>query len=85
MVSNFVIIDNVKKYSDFWCSLRSANQDNFQSDINIMIKMQEACEKKLYAIQQEKDRLYKLMQLLSNEEITSNEWFSKFRLYARDD
>jgi len=67
-MSEFVISEEKKKYQDFWLNMRNATQENFQTDLAILLKEQEVLENKLNKIQTEKDRIFKLIQILSNEE-----------------
>ena len=67
-MSEFVILEGKKKYQDFWLNMRNATQENFQTDLAILLKEQEVLENKLNKIQTEKDRIFKLIQILSNEE-----------------
>lgn len=71
-MSEFVILDKKKKYQDFWLNMRNATQENFQTDLAILLKNQEELENKLTLIQKEKDRIFKLIQILSNEEIKND-------------
>jgi hypothetical protein len=69
MITEFVILDEKRKYQDFWLNMRNATQENFHTDLDILLKEQEMLEIKLNKIQREKDRIFKLIQLLSDEDI----------------
>lgn len=66
-MSEFVVLENKKKYQDFWLNMRNATQENFQTDLAILLKKQEELELNLEKIQKEKDRIFNLIQLLSKE------------------
>jgi len=66
-MSEFVILEGKKKYQDFWMNMRNATQENFQTDLAILLKEQENLDKRLERVQAEKDRLFKLVQRLSSE------------------
>jgi ABC-type phosphate transport system auxiliary subunit len=66
-MTEFVILEEKKKYQDFWLNMRNATQENFQTDLSILLKEQETLENKLEKIQQEKDRIFKLIQILNTE------------------
>jgi hypothetical protein len=66
-MTEFVIIDGEKKYQDFWLNMRNATQENFHTDLAILLKEQEFLENKINLIQEEKDRVFKLIQILSSE------------------
>ena len=69
MITEFVILDEKRKYQDFWLNMRNATQENFHTDLDILLKEQEMLEIKLNKIQREKDMIFKLIQLLSDEDI----------------
>jgi hypothetical protein len=66
-MSQFVVVDGIKEYQDFWLNMRRATQENFHTDLAILLKEQESLERKLKLIQEEKDRIFKLMKILSDE------------------
>ena len=66
----FVKIDGKNKYQDFWNQLKNATNDNFHSDLGILIKMQEEIDVKRENIMKEKERIFELIQILnSNDDI----------------
>ena len=68
MKSKFIIFDDgKKKYQDFWLNTRNATQENFQTDVSILNKLQEKLETQLEKIVEEKERLLELVQILSDE------------------
>jgi len=68
MKSKFMIFDDgKKKYQDFWLNARNATQENFQTDVSILNKLQEKLETQLEKIVEEKERLFNRMKILSDE------------------
>jgi hypothetical protein len=66
--SKFVILDGKKKYQDSWLNMRNATKENFEIDLHILLKEQEKLDHDYEIIQENKNRIRKLIQILSDEE-----------------
>ena len=64
----FVTIEGVDSYQDFWNQLKPATNRMFQSDLGILILLQEEMENKTKKIIKEKERIFNLIQILNSDD-----------------
>ena len=67
----FVEIDGIDSYQDFWNQLKPATNRMFQSDLGILIKIQEELDDKVKSILKEKERIFRLIQIFNSDDASS--------------